>query len=194
MANVQIGFTAASKTFPFQIPPGRVQPLTAIPRARLTFTVVAGVITAKIATNTTSLSVSITLPPNFAYTIEWASVNVSFPTSTTDADNYDDIGAFTFQQTDLGTFARVNMIAPGIFGVSANAGSSKIWEPDNAYGGPLYSLDGLPVLVTLDVNDNDAGATVVGTLGSIVTVLQYDLRQVFNYPMNFPLPVTSRGT
>lgn len=194
MANISLSFDAAARTFPFQIPPGMVQQHTAIPRARLIFTIIAGVITAKIATNTTSINITVTLPANFAYMIEWASANVSFPTSTSDADNFDDIGSFTFQQTNLGTFARVNMVAPGIFGVSGNAGSSKIWEPDNAYGGPLFNLIGDDVLVNLELNDNDAGATVVGSLGSIVTVLQYDLQQVFNFPMNFPIPVTSRGT
>lgn len=193
MANVSISFTPTLATFPFSIPGGAIQSHTAIPRARLTLNVTGGVVTAKIATNTTSIAINGVLPANYAYTIEYATVNIACATSTTDADNFDDIGSFTFQQTTLSSFSRVNMVAPGIFGVSANAGSSKAWEPDNPYGGPLFNKTGDTVLVNIELNDNDAGATVVGSIQSIVTVLQYDFEQAFKYPMNFPLPVTSRG-
>lgn len=196
MANVAIAFTPTLHPFPFQIPEGEAQPWTAIPRQRITALVAGGVVTAKIATNTTSIAVNAVFPQNFAYTVEHVTVSIITATNTSDADNFDDIGVMTFVQNaplPAGSFSRVNLVAPGFFGAGANAGSGKAWEPVNPYGGPLFNLTQDPVLVNLELNDNDAGATVVGSLTAVIQVLQYDIDQVFNYPLNYATPVTSRG-
>lgn len=194
MANIALAFTPTPTPFPFVIPDGAVLPSTPIPRQRLTFLLAQAVITAKIATNTTTIAINAVCPANYAYTIEYAGVNIECATDLTDADNFQDLGAFTFvQHQPAGSFTRVNLVAPGIYVVGAGIGSGKAWEPANPYGGPLYNLDGDPVLINMELADIDAGATQVGACTAVIQVLQYDLEQVFNYAMNFPLPVTTRG-
>jgi len=192
MANVNLAVTPALRIFPFQIPGGRVQQYTAIPLARLTFQENDLTIVAKIATNTTSILATCTLPPNFVYAFEYATQRVIIPSDPADAGNFDDVTNFTFAFADGLGSRSTEMFSDGITGALLNAGSVKTWAPINPYTPPIYNQLGASPVITLECNDTDAGATAEGDYSVVVSVLQYDFEQAFAYPLNFPIPVTSR--
>lgn len=192
MANIALTFAPPPQTFPFQIPPGAVQPITAVPRARVRFITSLAVITAKIATNTTSIVLTFTLPLNYAYTFEYAQVSIQCPTDPLDADNFDDVGQLIyFPGNDSGAI-ETELISQGITGHTLNAGSVKSWTPVNASNSPLFNDQQIAIAVVMALNDNDAANTVVGAMNTFISFLQYDIDQVYNYPVNFPLPVSNR--
>ncbi len=192
MANVALAVTPQLRIFPFQIPPGAVQPGTAIPRARISFQTRDFTVTAKIATNTTSIVTTCTLPPNFAYTFEYASQNIVCLTDPADAGNFDDVVDCALSFADALGQRRFEMFSNGITGHTANAGSIKIWHTVGEFPNPMFNqLGGNPSII-LTSNDTDAANTVEGDYSVVVSFLQYDFNQAFNFPMNFPLPVSNR--
>jgi len=192
MANVALTVTPVVRTFPFVTPPGAEQPLTAVPIARITFNAVDTTIVAKIATNTTSISMGCPLPQNYAYTFEYATQRVTCLTDPADAGNFDDIGTLIFGFGDGFGARHCEFLSDGITGTLLNAGSTKIWAPVNPYVPPIYNQRSQNATLTLLLNDTDAGATVEGDYSAVLSLLQYDFAQAFNYPLNFPLPVTAR--
>ncbi len=194
MADIAIAFAGNTAIFPFQIPQGAVQQGTAIPRARVCMSVVGGTITAKIATNTTSILCTNTLPPNFAYTLEYLVIKVEVVSAFADVDNFATLGSLAYSNgLPLGANANTELSTLGPFATLLNVGGGKIWEPRTPFGGPMFNQDGDSVILTLAINDRDAGATAVGVFDSLICLLQYDMEQVFNYPINYPIPVQSRG-
>lgn len=193
MANVALVVTPSIRTFPFIVPPGTRLGGSAIPIARITFRSPNDVtIVAKIATNTTSIVATCTLPPNFAYTFEYAYMQVSILTDPGDADNFESVGGLSISFNDgLGTrFA--TMQAQGINGIAANAGSMKVWQPENPFPSPIFNQNGSSPNIILTANDTNAANTDEGDFGCAVSVLQYEFEQAFSYPLNFPLPVAQR--
>jgi len=192
VANVALSVTPQLRTFPFQITPGSVQQHTAIPRSRLTFQADQVTIVAKIANNTTSISMLCTLPANFAYTFEYATMRVNVNTSPGDAGNFDNLGGITFGFGDGFGSRRCELLSSGEMHTSSNSGSEKNWRAINPYVPPIFNLAGNTIDLTFFCNDFDTAATDEGDFGAILTVLQYDLTQAFSFPMNFPLPVSQR--
>ncbi len=190
MANINLAVTPSPAPFPFHTVPGGELPYTAVPRGRVSFRVTNTTIAAKIATNTTSIQITNTLPANFAYIFEYAQIDVNF--DTPDAANYDVVGTLVTQLGD-GSGNRVSqMFSRGVAGFALNAGDQKSWEVFPIYSSPIYNLLQNAPAVILQVNDNDAGATVEGSVNSYISFLQYDIDQIFNAALNFPLPVAIR--
>lgn len=192
MANVDLVFAVTPRTFPFRIPPGADQQTTAIPRARLTYQLKSEALAVKAALDTTSITINCTLPVNFAYTFEYATMDIQIAGSADDADNFSDNGRIIVSFADGLGLRQNEFTSLGLINTLLNVGSTKIWGPVNPYCCPIFNQDGLSPTISLLVNDVDADTTGAGTLSCVVTVMQYDLDQVFNYPLNFPLPVALR--
>lgn len=194
MANVVITATPEPRPFQFDVAPyaGGLLDKTALPRGRITYQVLDQAITAKIATNTTQINVINVLPANYAYVVEFATIRVSFPTDTADAANFLPNGIMQVRLGD-GLGARMaGLFSRGVTSSDINAGSARIYHPENFFPSPVFNQRGDTPIINLEVFDTDAGATVVGELNSVVSVLQFDLEQVFNVAVNFPLPVSVR--
>jgi len=192
MANVALAVTPTLATFPFQVPGGSFQQYSAVPLARLTFTARLVTIVAKIATNTTSIIATCTLPANYAYTFEYASQKIAIPSDPADAGNFDDVSQMDFGFGDGEGARTAEMFSNGHTGILLNAGSEKVWAPLNAYTPPMFNQAGNTLGIDISCNDTDAGATAEGDYSLVVSVLQYDIAQIFAYPLNYPIPVSSR--
>lgn len=192
MANVALAFVPEPRSFPFHVWPGQHQEQSAIPLSRINFQLNNEVITAKIATNTTSIQVTCTLPANYAYTFEYLTVKVEVIDDVADADNFSDIGFVVLSLSD-GLGSRITALkSDGVSTSQANAGSLKCWDQINRYCCPVFNQDGNSPVITLFINDIDAANTNEGKFSCLVSVLQFTLDQAFNYPLNFPLPVSPR--
>jgi len=196
MANIAIAFAPDPTPFQFDLvpfAPGGLLPKTAVPRGRMSFRLQDETITAKIATNTTSIEASCLLPANFAYVMEYAYCSVRFLTDLDDADHFDSLGQIRFQLGDGQGTRHNQLFSEGVTPIELNAGSTKIWCPVCAYPLPLFNTNANQVTVILGVYDSDAvNATIEGDFSLLASFLQYDIEQVFNLPVNFPLPVQVR--
>lgn len=196
MANVDLAFAPAPSTFPFDLSPvgGVLLPKTALPRARLIFQINDGAITAKAMGNTTTITVTMTLPRNFAYSFEYLTVQLSFATSTSDAATYEDIGMMQFISNDgVGAGRRAQLVSLGACADIAAAGSQVAYAPVNVFPSPIFNTRSVTPSLLFRISDLDAGATVAGLMAVTCSVLQYDLEQVFSVGVNFPLPVSIKN-
>ncbi len=194
MANIDITFTPPAAPFPFELDIARSHYLekTALPRGRVTFQQADGVVTAKIATNTTTVNVVCTLPANYAYVFEYASVQIAFDTDTADAANFENVGMMLVNLGDGLGGRRAQFFSRGQTGDSLNAGSQIAWAPLNVFPSPIFNLQQNSPNLILRFYDTDAGATEEGLLSAVVSLLQYDIEQIFNVGVNFPVPVSIR--
>lgn len=193
MANILTGVTLPAAPFPFETGGGAVLPNTALPRQRILFRGNASAIAAKIATNTGTVRLTATLPPNFAYTVDYVYASVTFATNATDADHYSDVGNVRITLGDGQGARESQMFSRGLLPDDLNAGSSKIWSPINIYSPPIFNTVGAATNIIIELWDTDAvNATVAGVVSCLVSVLQFDIAQVYNVALNYPLPVTIR--
>jgi len=192
VANVAVTVTPLPTPFPFIIPGGWIQVGTAIPIQRLTYKVSDQTIALKAAGDTTSIVVNCNLPPNFAYTWEYTSADIVIPTEIGDASQFDAVGSLILAFGDnAGT--RVSAMSSNGFGRTLlNVGSIQTWAPENPYARPIFNQNGSTPVISVHFNDINAAETAEGDFSCLVTVLQYELDQVFAYPLNFPLPVAAQ--
>lgn len=194
MANIALTFAPEARPFPFDTDPigGGVIDRTALPRGRVTFQINDGAIAAKIATNTTTILTTCVLPANYAYTFEYASVQASFATSASDAANFESLGMMLVNLGDGLGGRRAQMFSRGAMNDGLAVASQIAWEPLNVFPSPIFNTEGATPQVLLRFADLDAGATVAGLLATVVSFLQYDIEQVFNVGVNYPVPVSNR--
>lgn len=195
MADIDITVTAGAvmgQTFA-GIPPGGF-PNTIYPRARVTFSI-AGTITAKIATNSTTVTVNFTLPANFAYVMERMAPQVTFATNIADAGHFNDVAFVSIGRDGAsGTLFSSEMFSRGLSNIAGQGGSQKMWIPSYQDTGLFFNQDGIAPLCRLVLSDNDlVNATVVGTVTGQAQFLQYDLEQAISVMANAPQPVISRS-
>lgn len=192
MANIAIDITVPGELFPFSTAPGTILSGSSFPRGRVSFRNNASAIAAKIATNTTSAVLKLILPPNFAYILEYLALDVNFPTDVDDAAKWDATGKLTM--SGIGNGGRISQLfSEGIYATTLNAGSGRAWGTIQPYPLPLFSFGNAVLQAEARINDSDVvNATVAGTLSLSASYLQYDIEQIFNMPLNFPLPVQTR--
>lgn len=193
MANIALTVTPPPIVFPFATLPGARLPYSPVPRGRVVFRVNAQVIAAKIATNTTSIRVNCLLPANYAYVFEWMQANVILATDPLEASQFEAVGEMQFLLGD-GAGARVTeLCSDGVYHTTLNAGSGRAWKVVKQFPLPIYNLLQNNPSIEVRLNDADAvNATVAGLLSTTVSCLQYDIEQVFNVGVNYPVPVQVR--
>lgn len=192
MANVAIDVTPPGELFPFSTATGSVLGQSPFPRGRVSFRLNDQVIAAKIATNTTSAVIKLVLPANFAYVLEYLSADVIFATDVDDALKWDAVGEL--RMTGIGNGGRVSQLfSEGQYATTLNAGSGRAWSTIQPYPLPLFSVASAVLEAQVLLNDSDVvNATVAGLLNLSASYLQYDIEQIYNMPLNFPLPVQTR--
>jgi len=193
MANILLDVSPLPVLFPFATLPGAGLPYSAVPRGRVVFRVNSQVIAAKIATNTTSIRVRNILPANYAYVFEWAQADVILATDELEASQFRAVGELQFLLGDGAGARSVQLNSEGVYPTTLNAGSGRAWSAVAPFPLPMYNLlQGAPS-IEIHLNDSDAvNATVAGLLNTTVTCLQYDIEQVFNVGVNYPVPVQVR--
>lgn len=192
MANVAFALAPAPRSFPFVTPPGALQRGSAIPIARINYQLSAQVITAKVMGNTTSISVTCTLPANFVYTFEYMTVDLEVIDDIAEADNFDNVGDLTFSSGDGLGVRRTSILSDGSGGTTLNAGSAKQWKANNPGVAPIFNQLQNQPNVTININDRDSAATNAAVFNFVLSMLQFDFDQAFSYALNFPLPVSIR--
>ncbi len=193
MANIALSLDPSATPFPFETFPGGALQYSAVPRGRMVFRVNDQVIAAKIATNTTSIQITNTLPANYAYVLEWFQADVILATDTAEAAQFDAVGQIQFALGDGAGTRDSQLFSEGIYATTLNAGSGRAWCALQGFPLPIFNVLGNAPAVTVRLNDSDVvNATVAGLLNATLSFLQYDLEQIFNLALNFPVPVQVR--
>lgn len=177
---------------PFSGVPGVSDPNNVFPRARITFKDKT-TITSKGAGDTKTVRYNMDLPANFAYRLDQAVVLIG-DTSSTDADNYDNLGFVNilldspFSSIDMG----MQLLSQGNTPFSAGvAGTGKYWNILDKWGELFYSPTGSAVRVSAFVNDTDGVNASAALSDGLVffSFLQYDIEQANYVVANAPTPV-----
>ncbi len=159
------------------------------PRARVKFEDRTA-ITAKLTANTNTVKYTLSLPANYAYRLDQASLEIGIGSATT-ADNFEVLGS-AFLEFGVGV-ANMAMLfqSQGVVSNTSVAGQSMIWTVPEPFGEVFFNQEGLAPTVTVRVFDNTSGAATDAQNARFYwTFLQYDIQQVLDVAVNAPLPVS----
>ncbi len=160
-----------------------------LPRAILTFSVVSGVIAAKIATNTQTVTTSCTLPPNFAYQLVYSNFAIDCITAK-DAEQFNVLGQSTIVPIDTPARPHLRQKSEGASPTSGNTGDVQIWSPVDKFPGLIFTQSGESSIFATVLTDDDAvNAADARRFFCTVMFHVYDISQVLNVGVNAPLPV-----
>lgn len=188
MAEVAIALAAVIDVEQFSgVPGGGIYP-----RARLTARF-SGSVAAKIASNTQHVTVTVTLPPNFAYVQDTSFFSLRSATVPSDVDHYINYGYFRVSRDGSETTTIGNLVAPGLARFGDVGDGLKIWTIPQKFTDLIYNQTGGTPNVTYVLQDTEAtDDTVVLTAAFNASFLVYDIMQATEVIVNAPQPVSIR--
>lgn len=178
---------------PYERPSQPATLWTAIPRGLQSFISAGTQLEAKPVNDTFILSMTATLPPNFAYVMADINVTISQDRAV-DWDNKLNL--------NLQNFYRANESLA--LGLSGNYGFEfPTMAIDNTQRNILVNqaLPGFPIVGTQGTSgaqivvtawNSNVTVAATGTIDAFVSFWQFDLEQIRKYPINSPIPVHSR--
>lgn len=196
MADIQTDITPTVRRVQFA---GKRDPQGYNPFARQIFNVEASAIAAKIATNTGTVTVTCSLPADYAYAFEFISSSIRIDASivgdSDSVENYED-NAEALLYID-GVAANSNRLymphySRGAHNTVDNARSRKEWVIDQPYKSVFFNDAGAQPALVLVYEDSDASdATASGSMWFWASFLQYEIPQAYNVGVSAPVPVRS---
>lgn len=179
---------------PYQTPPDVAREVSDLPRASIVFAL-NETIPAVLLADTATLSCSMTLPANFAYSLAEAFFTLQFDTDTGAAALYDKANFRIF--TDGAGGASLLGYELGA-GIGLTLGLTNDQAGSVVFGRPLEpqprqtffnEAGASPQAFASFQNDDSATAAAAGELKGVVRFLQYDIRQAYDVRVNAATPV-----
>lgn len=197
MADIQVDFSPTPTSFSFAGPIDRTK--TIDPFARIIFDIGAGAVAAKIATNSTTLTVDCQLPVNQAYVLEYMAVSLEATAAiigdVDSIENFESIAKATIAIDSINlTSNQIKMAveSPGARNSADNVDSAKEWRILQPYKQIFFNDLGVRPLFSFTVADTDlTNATVACILNFYASFLQYEIPQAYNVAVSAPTPVRS---
>lgn len=192
MAQVTTAISFTGSYQPFERPPQAISLWSAIPRGLQSFSVDTQLLDAKPINDIQLLTITATIPPNFGYVF----ADVALTISQDVADAWDPAFILNLQnfyrapQTvslGLSISAMLPSIAGGFGTVRATA------EKTGAFSFPIVGVkDTTGIQINLQATNQAAPAGAIGTVNAYISFWQFDLEQIFKYPINSPIPTNAR--
>ena len=195
MADQQNSFVAATPriTSFSGLPPADDE--TFLPRARVTYTE-SFTVPVKGAGDTAYNRLTITLPANFAYVLDYFDlVQVSGSGVPSEIDLWDNLGHISWQYTDPVQVndAYTQIESKGATRFLSAQREAKFYSPVNPIRDIIFNQTGEgPALLAYTYDQSTTQQTVNGNLYLHATFLAYDISQVLNVGANAPFPVSVR--
>lgn len=179
---------------PYERPPQAQTLWSAIPRGLQSFVAANATLDAKGAGDIMLLNLKATLPPNFAYVL----ADIHCAIAQDEADDWDTVGTLNLQNYyrapqsvamsstfmfgfEVGTFLNTTRV------MTNSERSSKL---------PAFPIIGTPgtsgALINVLLGNGSGNATTAGAVNAFISFWQFDLEQVRKFPINTPIPVSSR--
>lgn len=160
-----------------------------VPGSRVTFEEAAGVIPLKTTGDSLTVAVTMTLPQNYGYTLEY--VNYMITGTLGDLTNYNDLGTFLTLPLGVGpTGWNVQFFSEGETPNAQLVNELKMWRLKNASKNIFYNRSGAsPICRARCIDDTTGDSTAAATLSFFASFLQFPIDQVNAAAVNSPLPV-----
>ncbi len=181
---------------PYERPPDNFALWTAIPRGLRGFKVETGVLDAKPVNDQQLLTLSATLPSNFAYVFAEVHLQIAQNRAGDWSDLYH-LNLQNFYQASIALSA--TWIMPWNDGLVSTLG-----QPATTKATSAHSMDSLPkqpmwtprgasgVLISIQAQNQNATVTTAGTVNAYIAFWEFDLEQTRKFPINSPIPTHSR--
>lgn len=192
MAEVAIAITPTRNVQLFAgLPASGTLERSFLPRGCVSFQNVTSTIAAKGAGNTQTITTTCTLPPNYAYSLQYLVSTININTELAAADDFERYAAITLNDGRQATpNVRFQAKAETSGVTSANAGSIVTWSPINLYKSVFWNQDGVSPVLTLVITDSDGtNARAAASISNQVQFLQFDIDQATDVRVNAPQPV-----
>lgn len=193
MATVTQTIEMPSTYSPLVRPPHRAAIATAIPRGTRTFFVDGAVLDAKLAVDTQVLVMRVSLEQNFAYFLQ----SVELAIFSAEAAAWSTTGSLIMQRAMRNLPATSAWHTPtAILNVAVTSARYLTRQGLELPPFPLVPVRGTgfggAVNFILAHENASAGASAGGSINCHMTLLEYDLEQVENFPLSFGMPVSQR--
>ncbi len=181
---------------PYERPPQPATLWSAIPRGLQSFLVPAAALDAKILNDDMILTLTATLPPNFAYVM---TRDMMISISQDQANDWNAIILFNLQnyyRTTLNDAVALSGTWTAQIRSNEDANTRALTAQDSYGGWPSLPIigaqgtSGIQIAITLTNFAN--AATTAGTIDAAISFWQFDLEQVRKYPINSPIPTHAR--
>lgn len=188
MAQVTTAISFVGSFQPFERPPQAVALWTAIPRGLQSFTA-TGVLDAKPINDTQLLTITATLPPNFGYVF----ADVALEVTQDVAAAWDQAFILNLQSFYRGGVPGLSITAPLASQVGGFDTVRAFADKTGAFSFPIVGNKGSSgVLINLQATNQAAPAGAAGGINAYISFWQFDLEQLFKYPINSPIPTNAR--
>ncbi len=179
---------------PYERPPDPAALWTAIPRGLRGFIAPDNLVDAKPVNDVQTLSLTGTLPANFAYVF----ASISLRVSQNRMGDWDSNYHLNLQNWYQGTLAVSSSWVFSFPTVGPKAGSED--ERSNGFQAidltpraPMWAPNGTSgILINITAFNDTATVATAGTCSAFINFWEFDLEQVRKYPINAPLPTHSR--
>lgn len=186
----------AARYLPFERMPDPDALWTAVPRGLRGFVVDGGVLDAKPVNDQQLLTLSATLPANFAYVL--AEIHLTIFQNR--AGDWKDLYVFNLQNWYQGLLSLSSSwtmpMADGLSGTLGQPAVEKNTTPhsmDSLPGAPMWAPRGTTgILISIQAENQNATVTTAGTVGAFISFWEFDLEQIRKFPVNSPIPVHAR--
>lgn len=192
MAQVTTAISFVSSYQPFERPPQAVSLWTAIPRGLQSFTVNTQAIDAKPLNDIALLTITAQLPPNFGYVFADVALQISQDLAVDWDPNYIlNLQSFYRAPQAVSLGLSISAMLPSLAGGFGTVRSTA--EKTGAFSFPIVGTKGTSgILINLQATNQAAAATTTGVCDAYISFWQFDLEQIFKYPINSPIPVNAR--
>jgi len=176
----------------YERPPDIASLWTAIPRGLRGFIVEFGAIDAKPQGDQQTLTLSGTLPANFAYVFSEIGLSMRQQFVTNWSDSY----TLNLQNFFQGGFVGMSLTWDFAFanvGALADSIGSGQGSLDTVPRAPMWAPRGTSgIQIVISTFNQNASAATAGNLSAFINFWEFDLEQVRKYPINAPIPIHSR--
>lgn len=187
MALVIQTINATASYVPYERPPDPVALWTAIPRGLLSFIVAAEVLDLKPINDTFQLNVAATLPPQYAYVMTDCSFTLAGAIDLSKFDNSVNLNLQNFFRSNSPNLSgalscnwRQDFFNTNLSNQLRVMQKTQDW-PREVIIAPSGTSG---VLTNFTATNQDAGATVAGTVDYYISFWQFDLEQIRKFPIN----------
>jgi len=192
VAQVTTAISLVGSFQPFERPPQAMALWTAIPRGLQSLTATAATLDAKPINDIQLLTLTAILPPNFGYV--FADVALSIAQDVADAwDPAFILNLQNFyrapQAVSLGL--SISAMLPSLAGGFGTVRSTA--EKTGALSFPIVGTkETTGIQINLQATNQAAPAGAAGTVNCYISFWQFDLEQIFKFPINSPIPTNAR--
>jgi len=192
MAQVTTAITFAQSYRPFERPPQNLTLWSTIPRGLQSLTIDGQTLDAKPVNDIQLLTLTATLPPNFGYVFADMMLSISQDV----ADDWDPAFAFNMQNFYIGPVPLVIGLSATYNAASTSGGFGTVRSAAKIDGDFSFPFYGIPTTsgaqINLQATNQAAAVGAAGTVNAYLSFWQFDLEQIRKFPINTPIPVTSR--